>query len=106
MKNNNYLQTNLERVARQILRHYVKIGLEGKISAIVVHQDDGCPCINVELEPLDLVDFWKWVQATDEKGDLLIGNENKPYNRWQMESRGKLSDQEKAEEKEMEEVEA
>jgi hypothetical protein len=108
MKDNNFLLVNLERCAKQVQRHYDRLGMVDKITSITFHMDDGCPCLNVEFDAIDLIAFWHWQKATDEKGETIIGRDDIPFNRWQLHKQDKLSaymDEEQEQEKEELELE-
>ena len=82
MNNNNFIIDTNRGFPKQILRQYQQLDAVSLISAFCRHQDDNCPCIDVELEQLNRRDKWQW-QEQDEADDgyertskwVMVGNE-------------------------------
>lgn len=60
MHNNNFIVGMLP---NQIKKFYGINRLIEKITSATSHQDDGCPCVDIEMDGLNRVDHWQWVKV-------------------------------------------
>ena len=85
MTNNNWVLKVLGNT-RQIAKAYAAKCIEGEISGVRVHQDAGCPCVDVEFADeqntiCNRLDKWQWENAKDDEGKLVI-RDGKALNNW------------------------
>jgi len=74
MRNNSFIAKSLMNVAKQIGNFYKDKFVLDKVSAITIHQDDGCSCVEVELDGLNRKDRWQWLPVKSENGEGLHKN--------------------------------
>ena len=69
MYNNNFITG---KAPNQIKKFYGFRKLLSKITSVTFHQDEGCPCCDIEIDGINRLDHWQWVKVTN--GDYSGNN--------------------------------